>query len=75
MDNLLSGLFPDDDGDISPNLMNNYLMTKSTTVFKSGEMGKPFLWAQRLAGLDLGGAVKSLPSAFVNTDFVGTVIN
>ena len=74
MDNLLSGLFKDDDGEISPNLVNSYQMVKSATVFKSGEMGKPFLWAQRLAGLDFDSAVKSAPTAFVNTDFVGSVI-
>lgn len=75
MDNLLSGLFDDDDGEISPNLVNSYQMVKSGTVFKSSEMGKPFLWAQRLAGLDFGSAVKTPPTAFVNTDFVGTVID
>jgi hypothetical protein len=40
---------------------------------KITEQGKPYLWAQRLAGLDFNGIVKSTPQSFINTEFVETV--
>lgn len=42
---------------------------------KINEQGKPYLWAQRLAGLDFNGVVKSTPQTFINTEFVETVVS
>jgi len=72
VDNLLTALFPDDYGDDSPNMVNVY-QSKSVSHYQVAELGKPYLWAQRLAGLDFSGAVKSAPKSFVNSAYVDQV--
>ncbi|XP_046648108.1 THO complex subunit 5 homolog [Daphnia pulicaria] len=73
IDNLLSGLFPNDHGDESPSWVNCF-QARSMINGKITEQGKSYLWAQRLAGLDFNGIVKSTPQSFINTEFVETVI-
>jgi len=70
---MLSGLFPNDHGDVSPNMANNFQAKFLNGNGKTGDLGKPYLWAQRLAGLDFNGLVKSAPKSFINTDFVSSV--
>ena len=72
IENLLSGLFPNDHGDESPSWVNCF-QARSMINGKITEQGKPYLWAQRLAGLDFNGIVKSTPQSFINTEFVETV--
>lgn len=54
-ESLLEDLFPDDTGLYSPNPANRYLLqkvdTKEIADFVSAT-GRPFLWAQRLAGVE-----------------------
>lgn len=73
MENLFTALFPNDFGDESPNLANCF-QSKSMTNFKSLELGKPYLWAQRLSGLDFNGVIKSTPTCFTKSDYVEKVI-
>ena len=73
MDNMLSGLFPNDHGDVSPNMANNFQSKFLNGNGKSNDLGKPYLWAQRLAGLDFNGLVKTTPKSSINTDFVSSV--
>jgi len=73
MDNLFTALFENDFGDESPNRANCF-QSKSVGNFKSLELGKPYLWAQRLSGLDFSGAVKSAPTCFTKTDYVEKVV-
>lgn len=60
---LLEELFPDDTGMESPNPANGYMFqkvdAKGISDFVS-ETGKPYLWAQKLAGVDF-------PYPIVNT--------
>lgn len=72
MDNLLSGLFPNDHGDESPSWVSCF-QARSMVNGKINELGKPYLWAQRLSGLDFVGVVKTTPQSFINTEFVETV--
>lgn len=72
MDNLLSGLFPNDHGDETPSWVNCF-QARSMTNGKIHELGKPYLWAQRLSGLDSIGFVKMTPQSFINTEYVETV--
>lgn len=73
MANLLSGLFMNDDGEESPNWANCFQAKSATGSSKSSEVGKPYQWAQRLAGLDFNGALKTPPTSTVNTDYVQSV--
>lgn len=73
IDNLLSEIFPNDHGDESPNWVNCF-QARSMVNGKINEQGKPYLWAQRLAGLDFNGVVKSTPQTFINTEFVESVV-
>jgi len=73
MENLFTALFPNDFGDESPNLANCF-QSKSMTSFKSLDLGKPYLWAQRLSGLDFNGTIKSAPTCFTKSDYVEKVV-
>ncbi|KAK7863751.1 hypothetical protein R5R35_011154 [Gryllus longicercus] len=56
--NILTALFPQDLGTDSPNVANHYqLQQLGLEPFPNylGELGLPYLWAQRLAGLDFTG--------------------
>lgn len=72
IDNLLSEIFPNDNGDESPSWVNCF-QARSMVNGKINEQGKPYLWAQRLAGLDFNGVVRCTPQTFINTEFVETV--
>lgn len=72
MENLFAGLFPNDYGEESPNWINSF-QARSMVNGKAGEMGKPYLWAQRLAGLDFTGLVKMTSHSSINTEFVESV--
>jgi hypothetical protein len=57
--NILTALFPHDLGLDSPNVANHYqLQSVGLEDFASyiTELGIPFIWAQRVAGLDFMGA-------------------
>jgi THO complex subunit 5 len=57
--NILTALFPHDLGLDSPNVANHYqLQSVGLEDFASHitELGIPFIWAQRVAGLDFMGA-------------------
>ena len=71
---MLSGLFPNDHGDVSPNIANNFQAKFLNGNGKSNDLGKPYQWAQRLAGFDFNGLVKTMPKSFINTDFVSAVV-
>lgn len=73
MENLFTALFPNDFGDESPNIANCF-QSKPMISFKSLELGKPYLWAQRLSGLDFNGAIKSTPNCFTRSDYVEKVV-
>ena len=74
VENLLSGLFSDDYGDESPNIANGY-QSKTVNHSQLADLGKPYIWAQRLAGLDFCTAVKTAPKSFVNSSYVDQVIH
>lgn len=71
MENLLAGIFPYDHGDESTWV--NPFQAKSLVNGRSHEMGKPYLWAQRLAGIEVNGQTKMNATSFVNSEFVESV--
>ena len=73
MDNLLAGLFVDDHGDVAPSWVNCF-QARSMVNGKINELGYAYLWAQRLAGLDFNGVLKTTSQSFINTEFVETVL-
>ena len=72
MDNLLSGLFYNDHGDETPSWVNCF-QARSFVNGKINDQGKPYLWAQRLAGFEVNSPQKTTPQSFINTEFVENV--
>ncbi|XKL60988.1 hypothetical protein PGB90_008045 [Kerria lacca] len=57
--NVLNGIFHNDYGDRSPNSANVYQLEQARVEFNSSDLGIPYLWAQKLCGLDFTGRTHS----------------
>lgn len=71
MDNLLSNLVSGDQNLSSSDWLNAFQM-KALASSKQ-DVGKPYFWAQRLAGLSFDGPVRNSTGLYANTDFVEQV--
>ncbi|XP_050520529.1 THO complex subunit 5 homolog isoform X2 [Daktulosphaira vitifoliae] len=69
---ILDSLFPGDNGNESPNIVNYHQLDEMTAEFNSLDVGKPYIWAQNICGLDFLNCDK--PDHLVSRNHISLVL-